>query len=247
MEPFSPQKYGFDRIYEDNHLLIVNKPAGILVQGDATGDQPLVEKARQYLKEAYQKPGNVFCGVVHRLDRPVSGLVVLAKTSKGLERMNQLFRLRKVRKVYWTITKRRPPEAEGKLTHWLTKDPKKNKTTAFDAPKGDAKKSELHYRTLGKLNDHFLLEVSPITGRPHQIRAQLAAVGCPIRGDLKYGFAKANPDGSIHLHARRLFFVHPIKQEPLICTAPLPEQDFWEQFLTLDDFKVSQRRLDFLY
>ncbi|MEM6299665.1 MAG: RNA pseudouridine synthase [Bacteroidota bacterium] len=247
MEAIHPKNYGFDLIYEDNHLLVVNKPGGTLVQGDATGDEPISEKAKRFLKDKYNKPGNVFCGVVHRLDRPVSGVLVLAKTSKGLERMNQVFRQRKITKVYWAITKRKPKEKEGKLAHWLRKDSKKNKTTAFDRPQPDAQQAELKYRVLGQLNEHTLIEVKPLTGRPHQIRVQLAEMGCPIRGDVKYGFPKPDPDGTIHLHARRLHFIHPVKKEPLLLTAPLPVTDFWEQFLKLDDFKVSSRRLDFLH
>lgn len=247
MKPIRPQNYGFDLIYEDNHLLIVNKPGGMLVQGDATGDEPLSERAKRFLKDKYDKPGNVFCGVVHRIDRPVSGLVVLTKTSKALTRMNQVFKQRKIKKVYWAVTKRTPKESEGKLVHWLKKNSKKNKVAVFDRAQADAQKAELRYRVMGQLNNHTLIEVVPLTGRPHQIRAQLAALHCPIRGDVKYGFPKPNPNANIHLHARRVHFTHPVKKEPLICTAGLPEEDFWEQFLSLDDFKVEPRKLDFMH
>ncbi len=220
--------------YEDNHLIVVNKKNGVLVQGDSTGDTPLSEIVKQYLKETYNKPGNVFCGVLHRLDRPVSGLVVLAKTSKGLTKMNELFRRREVYKTYWAITKRRPNEVAGKLVHWLKKNPAKNKTTAFDKPQAEARKAELSYKVLGSFRNHWLLEVHPVTGRPHQIRAQLAATGCPIKGDIKYGYAEPNPDASIHLHARKLSFEHPIKKEHVSISASLPQEEFWQQFVTLE-------------
>jgi len=224
---------GFHVEYEDNHLIVVNKKSGVLVQGDSTGDTPLSEIVKQYLKDKYDKPGNVFCGVLHRLDRPVSGLVVLAKTSKGLTKMNEVFRRREVHKIYWAITKHRPNEIAGTLIHWLKKDPAKNKTKTFDKPRADAQKAELSYKILGSLKNHWLIEVHPLTGRSHQIRAQLAAVGCPIKGDIKYGYAEPNPDASIHLHARKLSFEHPIKREPVSLTGSLPEEEFWQQFLAL--------------
>jgi len=235
---FQGTKYPFDIIYEDNHLIVVNKEAGLLVQGDHTGDKSLPDYIKQYLKEKHNKPGAVFCGVIHRIDRPVSGLVVLAKTSKALERMNKLVRTRDFHKTYWAIVKRRPHPKEGKLTHWLVKDGKKNKTTAFDEDLGDGKKSELSYSVIGKLNDHFLVEVRPITGRPHQIRVQLSHVGSPIRGDVRYGFKKLNPDRrSINLHAKELHFIHPVKKESMHFKAPLPVDDFWQQYDTLDSIK----------
>ena len=227
-------------VYEDNHLLVVNKPAGVLVQGDATGDKPLVEYAKDYIKKKYEKPGAVFLGVVHRLDRPVSGLVVFARPSKALERMNKLFLDRKIQKTYWAITKQKTRPEMGKLTHWLVKDSDKNTTKAYAESVEGAKKAELHYRYLGTLNRHHLIEVKPITGRPHQIRVQLAELGSPIRGDIKYGFKQPNPDGSIHLHARRLYFKHPVKQEPLELVAGVPETEFWEQFLHFDENKVRK-------
>lgn len=224
-------------LYEDNHLLIVNKRAGLLVQGDKTGDKPLVESCKGYLKKKYQKPGDVFLGVVHRLDRPVSGVVVFARTSKALERMNKLFHDKKVEKVYWAAVKNMPKAEEGHLTHWLMKDAKTNKTKAYNRQGKNALKSSLSYRMLGKLSSHFLLEVNPETGRSHQIRVQLAAMGCPIRGDLKYGYEKANEDGNINLHALMLNFEHPVKKAPLSIFAPLPEDQFWNHFSSLLDMK----------
>ena len=234
-------------LYEDNHLIIVNKPGGVLVQGDETGDTPIVETAKQYLKEKYQKPGDVFLGVVHRLDRPVSGVVIFARTSKSLGRMNKLFRERKVYKTYWAVVKKRPPQEKGKLTNWLVKNPEKNVVSSFDRPGEDRQKAELYFKELGRLNEHSLLEINPITGRPHQIRVQLASMGCPIRGDLKYGFHKPNKDGNINLHARRVVFEHPVKNEKMIVTAPLPDNDFWNQFLILDDQKIRDKDIDRIF
>ena len=217
-------------IYEDNHLLIVNKASGLLVQGDSTGDKPLVEFGKEYIKQKYGKPGAVFLGVVHRLDRPVSGVVVLARTSKALERMNALFREKETTKTYWAIVKNKPRKEEDTLIHWLLKDEKKNKTTAFTRETKDASHSELSYKVIGHAIGHWLLEVKPVTGRPHQIRVQLASMNCPIKGDVKYGDAEPNEDGSICLHARQLEFVHPVKKEKLVCQAPLPDTDIWKHF-----------------
>lgn len=223
----------FAVIYEDNHLLVVNKSSGILVQGDITGDIPLVELCKSYIKEKYNKPGAVFLGVVHRIDRPVSGIVVFARTSKALERMNELFREKETRKTYWAVIKNKPPHDQDVLIHWLLKDEKKNKTTAYLRETPGALRSELSYQVLGYHQGHFLLEVNPVTGRPHQIRVQLATMGCPIKGDVKYGFTEANLDGSICLHARRLAFVHPVKKESVQFEAPLPETEYWKYFSNL--------------
>jgi 23S rRNA pseudouridine1911/1915/1917 synthase len=223
----------FTVIFEDNHLLVVNKASGVLVQGDATGDIPLIELGKEYIKEKYQKPGAVFLGLVHRIDRPVSGLVVLARTSKALERMNALFREKETKKTYWAIVKNKPAKEEGILIHWLLKDEKKNKTTAYTRETPGASHSELSYRVINNQNGLFLLEVNPITGRPHQIRVQLASMNCPIKGDLKYGYTVANTDESICLHARRLQFIHPVKKEKLILEAPLPVTEDWRPFANL--------------
>lgn len=237
----------FHVIYEDNHLIIVNKPAGLLVQGDATGDVPLLDLVKEYIKEKYEKPGDVFLGTVHRIDRPVSGLVVFARTSKALERMNEIFRKRDVQKTYWAVVRKRPPKKQDKLSSWLVKDEARNVVSAYDYPAPNAQKAELTYRLLGEINKHFLLEVTPITGRPHQIRVQLAQIGCPIRGDVKYGSPKPNADGSINLHARRLFFTHPVKKEPILCRAALPNDPFWEEFLELDPEEIGPEHLSFLH
>jgi len=217
-------------LYEDNHLLVINKPAGVLVQGDATGDIPLVEIAKQYIGKKYNKPGDVFLGVVHRLDRPVSGVVVFARTSKALERMNALFRDRQTNKIYWAVVAERPARNEGNLIHWLVKDEKKNKTTAYSKETPIGSRSELNYKVIDSKRGYFLVEVNPITGRPHQIRVQLASMGCPIVGDIKYGSPISSPDGSIALHARQLQFIHPVKKEPILISAKLPQNDWWNPF-----------------
>jgi 23S rRNA pseudouridine1911/1915/1917 synthase len=237
----------FHVVYEDNHIIVVNKRAGILVQGDATRDTTLTDVVRLYIKEKYQKPGDVFLHPVHRLDRPVSGLVVFARTSKGLERMTELFRKRAIQKVYWAVVRKKPAEDQGKLVHWLVKDEAKNVTTAYDEEVRGSQRAELSYKVLGKINLHYLLEVQPITGRPHQIRVQLASMGCPIRGDIKYGYDRPNPDASINLHARRLFFVHPVQKIPVICKAAVPPNQFWEEFLELDQEEVKDKNLDYLH
>ena len=217
-------------VYEDNHLIIVNKTASEIVQGDKTGDTPLSETVKQYIKEKYAKPGNVFLGVVHRLDRPVSGLVVFAKTSKALARLNEMFRNSEVKKTYWAIVKQRPPQDEGELVNYLVRNEKQNKSYAYDKEVKNSKKAVLHYRLIGHSQNYFLLEVDLQTGRHHQIRCQLAKMGCPIKGDLKYGFARSNPDGSICLHAHRVKFVHPVSKELIDVTAPLPPGNLWNGF-----------------
>lgn len=217
-------------VYEDNHILVVNKTSSEIVQGDKTGDTPLSETAKQYLKEKYQKPGNVFIGVTHRLDRPVSGLVVFAKTSKALSRLNDMFRNGEVKKTYWAIVKACPRETEGELVHYLVRNEKQNKSYAYGKEVKDGKKAVLHYRLIGHSQNYFLLEVDLKTGRHHQIRCQLAKMGCPIKGDLKYGFPRSNPDGSICLHARSIRFIHPVSKEPIELTAPLPAGNLWNGF-----------------
>jgi 23S rRNA pseudouridine1911/1915/1917 synthase len=217
-------------LYEDNHLLAINKRAGVLVQGDATGDEPLVELCKKYIKEKYEKPGEVFLGVVHRLDRPVSGVVVFARTSKALDRMNALFRDRQTKKTYWALSKNKPASETGTLVHWLVKNELKNKVTAYLKENKEGQRSELSYKLIKQKAGYFLLEVNPVTGRPHQIRVQLASMNCPIVGDLKYGFDLPNPDQSICLHARYLEFIHPVKKEKILLTAPLPSNEFWNLF-----------------
>ena len=217
-------------LFEDNHLLVINKQSGVLVQGDATGDKPLVEICKEYIKVNYQKPGDVFLGVVHRLDRPVSGVVVFARTSKALERMNALFKNRETKKTYWALVDQKPIKEEDTLVHWLVKDEKKNKTTAYKREHPEGSRSELSYQVVGYQSGFYLIEVNPITGRPHQIRVQLASIGCPIVGDVKYGYSQLNPDASICLHSRELQFIHPVKKEPLKIIATLPKNHFWQPF-----------------
>ncbi len=215
-------------LFEDNHLLIVNKLAGELVQGDHTRDTPLLEKVRDYIRHAYNKPGNVFTGLVHRLDRPTSGLVVFAKTSKALGRMNAIFEKREVNKTYWAIVKNTPPAAEGRLEHWLRKDQQKNKSFTVSPDVPGAKKAVLTYKVKGQSESFFLLEILLETGRHHQIRAQLAAIGCPIRGDLKYGYPRSNDDASINLHARSVSFVHPVSKATVSVEAPMLTDKIWK-------------------
>lgn len=219
-------------LYEDNHIIVVNKHSGEIVQGDKTGDTPLSEMIKQYLKEKYSKPGNVYLGVVHRLDRPVSGVVLFAKTSKALPRLNNMFSTHeRVRKTYLAIVCSRPKQSEGTLTHWLTRNEKTNTARAYEREVPGAKKAILDYRLAGVSERYFLLEIHLHTGRHHQIRCQLAAMGCPIKGDLKYGAPRSNPDGSICLHAYQLELEHPVKHEMLSIKAPLPKDRLWESFI----------------
>ena len=218
-------------VYEDNHIIVVNKTSSEIVQGDKTGDTPLSEMVKQYLKEKYNKPGNVFIGVTHRLDRPVSGLVVFAKTSKALPRLNEMFRNGEVKKTYWAIVKECPKETEGELVHYLVRNEKQNKSYAYDKEVKNSKKAVLHYKLIGHSQNYYLLEVDLKTGRHHQIRCQLAKMGCPIKGDLKYGSPRSNPDGSICLHARTVQFVHPVSKEMIRLTAPVPEGNLWNGFV----------------
>ena len=217
-------------VYEDNHIIVVNKTASEIVQGDKTGDTPLSEMVQLYLKEKYNKPGNVFIGVPHRLDRPVSGLVVLAKTSKALARLNDMFRNGDVKKTYWAIVKERPKELEGELQHWLVRNEKQNKSYAYDKEVKNSKKAILCYKLIAHSVNYHLLEVDLKTGRHHQIRCQWAKMGCPIKGDLKYRSPRSNPDGSICLHARRVRFIHPVSKQEIDLTAPLPQGNLWAGF-----------------
>lgn len=219
-------------LYEDNHLIVVNKPTGVLVQGDDTGDEPLSESVKEYIKIKYKKPGAVFLGVVHRLDRPVSGVVVFARTSKALSRMNALFQKREMKKIYLALAEGHPKEEET-LKHWLTKDETKNKAAASPHPHPRGKESELSYKTLAVRGGVSLLQVEPLTGRPHQIRVQLASIGCPIAGDVKYGSKTAHPEGGIFLHAYRLSFAHPVSHAPMALQAPPPDIEFWNTFMPL--------------
>lgn len=218
-------------LYEDNHIIAVNKKSGDLVQGDKTGDKPLSESVKNYLRDKYKKPGNVFCGVIHRLDRPVSGLVLFAKTSKALSRMNELFRTKSIQKTYWAIVENPPHEAHGSLEHYLIKNQKKNKSHAYFKPHTGALKAVLNYKILKHLDRYTLLEVKPISGRHHQIRVQLSAINSVIKGDLKYGAKRSNKDKSISLHAREINFIHPVKKEMIKICAPPPKNPIWKACL----------------
>lgn len=217
-------------LYEDNHIIIVNKESSEIVQGDKTGDKPMSEMVKEYLKEKYNKPGNVFCGVTHRLDRPTSGIVVFAKTSKALSRLNKMFRDDEVGKVYWAIVQNRPSKQNDTLTHYLVKDERRNKSSAYVTERTNTKKAVMHYSVIDKSDNYFLLEVKLETGRHHQIRVQLSKIGCPVKGDLKYGAKRSNRDGSISLHARGISFIHPVSQEKIDITAPVPEDNLWKAF-----------------
>lgn len=215
-------------IHDDNHLIVVNKSPGEIVQGDKTGDEPLVETLRRWIKEKYAKPGNVFCGVVHRLDRPVGGLVVFAKTSKALSRLNEMFRNGDVHKTYWALSRNMPPQPEGELKGYIKTIEKTNKSLYSLTPKDGYKEARLRYRLLGSMDRYHLIEVELLTGRKHQIRVQLASIGCPIKGDLKYGDKRSNPDGSISLLARHIEFVHPVSKQKISLTAPVPDDALWQ-------------------
>ncbi|MBP8756864.1 MAG: RNA pseudouridine synthase [Prevotella sp.] len=215
-------------VYEDNHIIIVYKNSGEIVQGDKTGDEPLSETVKKYIKEKYQKPGNVFLGVVHRLDRPVSGLVVFAKTSKALTRLNKMFRDGEVHKTYWAITKDAPKESEGMLTDWLVRNEKQNKSYAYSHEVPNSKKAILQYKVIAHTDNYNLLEINLMTGRHHQIRCQLANMGCPIKGDLKYGAKRSNPDGSISLLSHHVELAHPVSKELISIDSPVPDDNLWK-------------------
>lgn len=219
-----------DILYEDNHLIAVNKRAGDIVQVDDTGDESLDEKVKKYLAKKYNKPNGAFLGVVHRLDRPVSGVILFAKTSKALDRVNAMFKGREMHKTYWAVVRKRPVPESGNLVHWLVKNPQNNFTKAHDKEVAGSLRSELNYKLIGELNGYYLIEVDPITGRPHQIRVQLSTLDCPIVGDNKYGYPRGSLKKSICLHAKRLQFIHPVKKEPVDISAPLPKDGFWEKF-----------------
>lgn len=214
-------------LHEDNHLIVVNKRVGDIVQGDKTGDKPLSEVVKEYIKDKYNKPGEVFLGVVHRLDRPTSGIVVFARTSKALSRMNELFSSRETHKTYWAVVKNKPPKPEDKLVHFLKRNEKNNTSKAHLNEVPESKMASLDYKVIAELSNYFVLEINLHTGRHHQIRAQLSAIGSPIKGDLKYGFDRSNADGGIHLHARKLEFLHPVTKEPLKLIAPAPADPVW--------------------
>lgn len=224
-------KYNLEVLFEDNHLIIVNKKAGDIVQGDKTGDMPLSDIVKEFIKDKYQKPGNVFLGVVHRLDRPTTGIVVFAKTSKALERFNKMLRDKKVNKTYWAVVKNKPKNEEDTLISFLKKNPKNNKSTSFSSENEGSKKAVLHYKVIRSLDNYHLLEVDLETGRHHQIRCQLASIGSPIKGDLKYGFDRSNKDASIHLHARKIEFIHPVTKELITIIAPTPNDVIWNACL----------------
>lgn len=220
-------------LYEDNHIIVVNKAVGEIVQGDKTGDETLADKVKAYLKEKYQKPGAVFLGVVHRLDRPASGAVLFAKTSKALSRLNAMIKNRQIKKTYWAVAANKPPALAATLIHYLTRDEAQNKSFAHEKEVLNSQRAELSYKIIGENQNGWLLEIDLLTGRHHQIRAQLAAIGCPIAGDVKYGFGRPNKDGGICLHARTLEFVHPVSKKLVSVVAPRPEDLIWRNFKLL--------------
>ncbi|WP_299056362.1 RluA family pseudouridine synthase [uncultured Polaribacter sp.] len=220
-------KQNLQVLFEDNHIIIVNKRSGDITQGDKTKDTPLSDIVKEYIKEKYNKPGEVFLGVVHRLDRPTSGVIIFARTSKALERLNKMLREKTIHKTYWAVVKKHPKKEKETLTHYLKKNPKNNKSTSYLKEIEGSKKAVLHYQVLKKLDNYLLLEIDLETGRHHQIRAQLSAIGCPIKGDLKYGFDRSNKDGSIHLHARKIKFTHPVSKQEINITANTPKEVIW--------------------
>ncbi|WP_339834026.1 RluA family pseudouridine synthase [uncultured Flavobacterium sp.] len=215
-------------LHEDNHIIVINKRVGDIVQGDKTGDKPLSEVVKEYIKDKYNKPGEVYLGVVHRLDRPTTGIIVFAKTSKALTRLNESFKNRETQKTYWAVVKNFPPKEKDTLIHFLKRNPKNNTSKAHSKEVPESKKASLDYSIIKKLDNYFALEINLHTGRHHQIRAQLTAIGCPIKGDLKYGFDRSNPDGGIHLHARKLVLTHPVTKETLTFEAPVPNDVVWK-------------------
>ena len=224
-------EYKIEVLYEDNHIIAVNKHPSDIVQGDKTGDTPLSDFVKQYIKEKYNKPGDVFVGTVHRIDRPVSGIVLFAKTSKALTRLNQMFQTKEIQKTYCAVVKNKPKNIIGTLVHYLRKNEQKNMSKAFEKETPGALRSELEYELICSSDNYQLLEVKPHTGRHHQIRVQLSSMGCPIKGDLKYGFDRSNKDKSIHLHARKVEFIHPVKKEVIVIIAPPPNEVLWNEFM----------------
>ena len=227
MSKIVSNKHNLQILHEDNHIIVINKRVGDIVQGDKTGDKPLSEVVKEYIKEKYNKPGEVFLGVVHRLDRPTTGIVVFARTSKALERLNAMFSNRETQKTYWAVVKNKPPKIEDNLVHFLKRNEKNNTSKAYIKEIPESKKASLDYKIIKTLDNYFALEINLHTGRHHQIRAQLAAMGCPIKGDLKYGFDRSNPDGGIHLHARKLAFLHPVSKETIAIIAEPPKDAIW--------------------
>ncbi len=226
-EKIFSNKNNLQILHEDNHIIVVNKRVGDIVQGDKTGDKPLSEVVKEYIKEKYNKPTEVFLGVIHRLDRPTTGIVVFAKTSKALTRLNEMFSNRETQKTYWAIVKNKPLKKEDKLVHYLKRNEKNNTSKAHLKEVPDSKQASLEYKIIKELNNYFALEINLHTGRHHQIRSQLQAIGCPIKGDLKYGFDRSNPDGGIHLHARKLVFIHPVSKKNIEIIAPVPNDVIW--------------------
>jgi 23S rRNA pseudouridine1911/1915/1917 synthase len=227
MSKIVSNKHNLQILHEDNHLIVINKRVGDIVQGDKTGDKPLSDVVKEYIKEKYNKPGEVFLGVVHRLDRPTTGIVVFARTSKALERLNAMFSNRETHKTYWAVVKNKPPNIEDNLVHYLKRNEKNNTSKAHIKEIPESKKASLDYKIIKTLDNYFALEINLHTGRHHQIRAQLSAIGCPIKGDLKYGFDRSNPDGGIHLHARKLAFLHPVSKESITIIAETPKDTIW--------------------